>query len=177
MFNRQPYNIGKFNIPAQVAANIEGISVMRLGAPLVNASLIIVTSGFTNLTLRSEGLSTLVFRAKGDSELRLSSATDGTKILYAEGIPSEIVMTTSGTQVLSGEETITLEGLVLMLGDELIINTCDMTITINGQNGMRYLSDDSTFFNLLSGNNTIIYEDNAGNRQVSLDVIWRDRWL
>ena len=86
-------------------------------------------------------------------------------------------MYTEANQVLAGESVITLEGITLKPGDELIINTCDMTVTINGQNAMEYFSNDSDFFTLLNGLNTLIYNDSNSSRNISFDVIWKDRWL
>jgi hypothetical protein len=62
-------------------------------------------------------------------------------------------------------------------GDELVINTCDLTVTLNGENAMEYFAADAEFITLLNGGNTIEYNDESGAREISFDIIWKDRWL
>ena len=69
------------------------------------------------------------------------------------------------------------EDLVLCPGDELVINTCDLTVTLNGLNAMEYFAADSEFITLLNGKNIIEYNDESGTRNISFDIIWKDRWL
>jgi hypothetical protein len=52
-----------------------------------------------------------------------------------------------------------------------------MTVSVNGQNMMKFVSDDSEFFSLLPGDNEIIYTDGVTTRKVSIDILWKDRWV
>ena len=61
--------------------------------------------------------------------------------------------------------------------DELVIDTCEMTVSVNGQNMMKFVSNDSEFFSLLPGDNEIIYTDGVTTRKVSIDILWKDRWV
>ncbi|HHX12154.1 MAG TPA: hypothetical protein GX731_04975, partial [Clostridiales bacterium] len=90
---------------------------------------------------------------------------------------ANMVMGSSARQSLGGESLINLTNLGLKPNDTLIINTCDMTVTVNGQNAMSSFGDESEFISLLNGLNTMIYNDNAISRKISFDVIWKDRWL
>ena len=177
MFNRQPYNRGKFNVQTTQSIGNNGLAVMLLGVNSVQPSVIISTNGFANFSLKQETDATVLRYSSGSSQIILNTQVEGTKVFIVEGGASNIRMETAANQVLAGESVISLEGIILRPGDELIINTCDMTVTLNGQNAMEYFSDDSEFFNLLNGINTIIYNDGNDERDVSFDIIWKDRWL
>ncbi len=177
MFNRQPYNRGKFNTPSTQSIGNNGIAVMLLGVNSVQPSVIISTSGVANLSLKQETDATVLRYSSGSSQIILNTQAEGTKVFIVEGGTSNIRMHTEANQVLAGESVISLEGIILKPGDELVINTCDMTVTINGQNAMEYFSNESEFFTLLNGINTLVYSDSNGARNISFDVIWKDRWL
>lgn len=177
MFNRQPYNRGKFNVQTTQSKGNNGLALMLLGVNLAQPSVIISTSGFANLSLKQETDATVLRYSSGSSQIILNTQAEGTKVFIVEGGTSNIRMEAEANQVLAGESVISLEGIILKPGDELIINTCDMTVTINGQNAMEYFSNDSDFFTLLNGINTLVYNDSNGARNISFDVIWKDRWL
>lgn len=177
MFNQQPYNRGKFNVPSTRAVGNSGIALMVMGAKPISASRIISAMGSAVMQLDDVTVGTNVKYSNGIAGLIMDIYADGTKTFVASSDVSTLVMGTQASQVLSGEEVIVLEGLTLKPGDELVINTCDMTVTLNGQNAMQYFSNDSDFFALLSGINTIEYNDGSANRDIAFDIIWKDRWL
>lgn len=177
MFNRQPFNRGKFNVPSTQNIGNSGIALMIMGANLVQASRIINASGIASMYMKDSVKGTNVKFSKGETDLILDALGNGTKNLLVVSDVSSMTLNTEANQVLAGESVITLEGIVLKPGDELIINTCDMTVTINGQNAMEYFTNDSEFFTLLNGINTLVYSDSNGTRNISFDVIWKDRWL
>lgn len=177
MFNRQPYNRGKFNVPSTQAVGNSGIALMVMGANPISASRIISAIGSASMQLDDVTVGTNIKYNNGITGLVMDSHADGTKTFVASSDVSTLVMGTQASQVLSGEEVIVLEGLTLKPGDELIINTCDMTVTLNGQNAMQYFSNDSSFFTLLSGLNTVEYNDGSASRNIMFDIIWKDRWL
>ena len=177
MFNRQPFNRGKFNVSSSSTIGNSGIGLMVMKVNPIPASKVISAMGSTKLVMNEDVIGTIAKYDNGVSELLLDNHGEGTKVFIVDGNISNLVMKTEANQLLSGESVITLEGINLKPGDELVINTCDMTITINGQNAMEYFSDDSEFFNLLSGLNTLIYSDSNSSRNISFDVIWKDRWL
>lgn len=177
MFNRQPYNRGKFNVSSSSTIGNSGIGLMLMVSNPVPGSKIISARGITGLELGQKTVGTILKYDRGISDLRLDSLGEGTKVFIISSEISNMAMKTEANQLLSGESIITLEGLNLEPGDEIVINTCDMTITINGQNAMEYFSDDSEFFNLLGGLNTLVYSDGNSTRNISFDTIWKDRWL
>lgn len=177
MFNRQPFNRGKFNTPSSSAIGNSGLALIFMKANSVPVHRIINASGISNISMKDNANGTIIKYDNGLSAILSDGHGEGTKVFIIEGGTSDIRIETAANQILAGESVISLEGIILKPGDELIINTCDMTVTLNGQNAMEYFSDDSEFFNLLNGINTIIYNDGNDERDVSFDIIWKDRWL
>lgn len=178
MFNRQPFNRGKFNVSSAESLGASGIALMVMDIKPTQATKIISAKGIASIKMGSIANGTIVKFNKGNADLRMTCDAHATKRILAIGAVSNIVMATNAEQTLSGEEVINLNGLILKPGDELVINTCDMTATLNGQNAARYISGDSNIdLTLLSGENSIEYNDTSAGRKVSFDVIWKDRWL
>lgn len=178
MFNRQPFNLGKFNVPVTGGLTWSANAVITMASSPVNAVLSI--SGQTvqaNMVLSQVSNGNVMVSATAVPALvkMLSTASMAIEI-FAQG-QADISFGTSSTSVVAGESVITLQGINIRPGDELIINTCDMTVTVNGQNAMQYFTVDSDFFSLLQGFNDVIYKDNAVSRDIFLDVIWKDRWI
>lgn len=176
MFNRQPYNRGKYNVSSGAVGN-SGIGLMILATASVNAMRTINASGIASINMKSSTEGTNVKYDIGIANIIIEGQGEGTKVFIVNADIANMVITTEAKQTLAGESVITLENLDLKPGDEIIINTCDMTVTKNGQNAIEYFSSDSEFFNLLSGLNTLVYSDTNSNREISFDVIWKDRWL
>lgn len=177
MFNRQPFNRGKFNVSGSLSVGSSGIGLMMLKTIPTQGSRAINASGSSNLSMNSYAGSILIKYGKGSSGIVATSVADGTRVFIVDSNVADMVMATKGDQVLSGESSIDLIDIVLSPGDELVINTCDMTVTINGQNAMEYFSGDSDFFALLNGLNILEYRDGSNERDISLDIIWKDKWL
>lgn len=178
MFNRQPFNRGKFNVQSGGSITVSGIASLKLSSNLVVSNTIISTP-FTSskMILSSNATINAVKYASFIGNIKTGANANGVKVFSVSAEPQAIKITTSAIQSVSGEAIINLKDVVLKPGEELIINTCDMTVTINGQNAMQYFAVESDFFNLLSGDNTLIYSDKSANRNINFDVIWKDRWL
>lgn len=177
MFNRQPYNRGKFNAPSVAISSNSGIALLKLGTMPVDVQRTISASGQTSMKLNGFSDGTIVRYAAGSCLFALGSFANGTKVFIVEAEGAALVMLTQATHQLSGEQMMRFEDLALRPGDELVINTCDLTVTLNGQNAMEYFAADSEFITLLNGENTIEYNDESGDRKISFDIIWKDRWL
>lgn len=177
MFNRQPYNRGKFNKPSVQTTSISGLSVLKLSGEPVKPQQVMISYGMSALMLQSTSNATNIKNSGGSITLILDSKISPTKIHYGIANISDIQLQTKGEHTLAGEERISLPGLVLKPGDELVIDTCEMTVSVNGQNMMKFVSDDSEFFSLLPGDNEIIYTDGVTTRKVSIDILWKDRWV
>ena len=181
--NRQPFNRSGFNRTTKSNTGISGISLLKMSGSAVpnrdisalatKSALILNDSANATNVKAKTGLAALVLRGTGNGLLKINAGT----------ILAKMIMATSADTIILGEAVINLRDdqtntwLILAPGDELIINTDEMTVTINGQNGMRYFSMDSDFFKLLSGENKIVYSDCSGSRDVLVDIIWKDRWL
>ena len=177
MFNRQPYNRGKFNAPLTVTSSNSGIALLKLGTIPVDVQRTISASGQASMKLSGLSDGTIVRYAAGSCLFTLGSFANGTKVFIVEAKDAALVMLTQATHQLSGEQMMRFEDLALRPGDELVINTCDLTVTLNGQNAMEYFAADSEFITLLNGENTIEYNDESESREISFDIIWKDRWL
>ena len=87
----------------------------------------------------------------------------------------KIIRYLDGTGVSTyGSVTMVIEGVNMVAGDELIIDTEHMTVTLNGANIIDRVSDDSAFFKLQPGENDIIVE---GGTTADVKILWKDRWL
>lgn len=178
MFNRQPFNRGKYNIPSSTISGNSGIALLKLGTIPVNAERTISASGQTGLKLGSVADGTIVkYAAIASSVLVMDNIADGTKVFIVEAGEATLVIQSQAIHQISGEQVMRFEGLVLRPGDELVINTGDMTVTLNGKNAMEFFAADSEFITLLNGENIIEYNDESGTRNISFDIIWKDRWL
>ena len=181
--NRQPFNRSGFNRTAQIMNGSNGIALMKLTSSGVPTQIISTPVSKSIMRLLSSAEGTRVIRYSGLSGL-VMGGTAKALVIRDGGIGlSTMTMSTFGDQSIQGEAVINLKNdqnntwLTLTPGDELVINTDDMTVAINSQNGMQYFSMDSDFFKLLSGENKIVYSDGSGSRDILFDIIWKDRWL
>lgn len=177
MFNRQPFNRGKFNVPSAAISSNSGIALLKLGTIPVDVQRTISANGQASMKLSGLSDGTIVRYAAGSCLFTLGSFANGTKVFIVATEDATLVMLTQAVHQLSGEQVMRFEDLVLQPGDELLINTCDLTVTLNGQNAMEYFAADSEFITLLNGENTIEYNDESESREISFDIIWKDRWL
>jgi hypothetical protein len=76
-----------------------------------------------------------------------------------------------------GFSTIELPGFVIPRNGDLIIDTGEMTVMLNGQDVTRFFGADSEFFKLRPGENIIVYTDDVAARNVSITFLWKDRWI
>lgn len=177
MFNRQPFNRGKFNISNIQSSGSNGIGLMIMGVKPTVVEKVINAKGVSSILLQANSNATKVKYNKGITDMLLGVVGEGTKVFIVSSDISDMALGTNANQTLAGEAAIMLKNINLKVGDELVINTCDMTVTINGQNAMQFFDSESEFMSLLNGLNTIIYSDTNPTRAISLDVIWKDRWL
>lgn len=177
MFNRSQFNRSKFNVTSSRRGSITGTSIMSFKTYPAQATRIIEASGYCRLIMNTfADVYTTVYNS-GSSEMKMS--TKATPIVIKTGLPepATLIMSSYANQTLAGESSVIFKGLELKPGDELVINTCEMTVTINGQNAMEFVSADAEFFSLLKGINEIIYSDASKSRKISLDILWKDWWI
>lgn len=179
MQNTQKFNLAKFNI-------IGGGSVAS------SATCLVATESACNPVV--------TYRGAGEATVKTSALTKQPDLITPV-YPLEAVAITSGTarfinrielwpeaaNVVTGAsvktasvfgvDVLSLPQIVLRPGQELIIDTDNMTATIDGQNAIHLLSDDSVFFLLAQGEDIITYSDNSGSRHINIKVMYKDRWL
>lgn len=115
--------------------------------------------------------------SKGDAEFMIGANSKSTiKMFNIGALDSDVEIMADALGSTLGEEFIVLEGIVLRPGEEMVINTCDLTATINGENAISSLTVGSDFFDFLSGDNDVIISG-ENSQGMTVDVYWKDRWL
>lgn len=111
-----------------------------------------------------------------DTEINYDTSIVFSTITKPAPVTLDVVFDASGVASMLGEEYIELNGITLRPGEQLEIDTCALTATINGQNVMHLLSRDGDFFDFFPGANEIeIIASGAG--AVAVDTFWKDKWL
>ena len=93
------------------------------------------------------------------------------------GTSGIIFRVTVGQIAMFQYEHIHLPALVIPEGGELLIDTDNMVITLNGQNVMRFLSSDSEFFFINPATNEIVYTSENANDLANINILHKDAWL
>ena len=152
-YNTGKFNIGKFNVKSNNNITLTANSEINY---------------FTILEIKLKETAGL--------EINFDASAVATSIILIEDLNSEITFEAEGIGSLLGEEYIEIKGFVLRPGQEIEINTCDLTATINGENAIHLLTEEGDFFDFLPGANDIKI-DAVGAGSVSIDTYWKDRWL
>ena len=172
------FNRGKFNRKGDASTAVIASSLFEIGASIRQVNIThfaepsditfeITVSGNSTLRKYSDIQAGIVIDAKSGSIV---------KIFNIGQLKSDIDFNSEAIGSNIGEEFIALEGIVLRPGEELVINTCDLTATINGENAISSLTVGSDFFDFLSGDNDVIISG-ENSRGMTVDVYWKDRWL
>lgn len=111
-----------------------------------------------------------------DTEVAYDTSITYSTITKPDPITLDVVFDASAVASMLGEEYIELSGITLRPGEQLEIDTCALTATINGQNVMHLLSNDGDFFDFFPGANVIEIEA-TGAGAVAVDTFWKDKWL
>ena len=173
MFNRSTYNRTSFNRSSSIV--FEWLATANAETDASAAVKIIRhLNGAVEAVAEARGVIIRVVLPSAIAEAESSSVGDYIRILLFDAM-AEAVATATATGVSTyGSITMQFPGLTMTAGDELIIDTGHMTITLNGANVIDLLSDDSEFFKLKPGENDIIVE---GGTTADIKVLWKDRWL
>jgi hypothetical protein len=118
-----------------------------------------------------------MFSVASESEIGLAAKGIGNRHFTALAEPSVIGLHAKGAVTMLGYATISLPGLVITPGGDLVIDTEQMTVTLNGDDVTRFFDADSEFFKLKPGDNIVLYEDGQENRDISYKILWKDLWL
>lgn len=179
-FNNSKFDLTSFNTSTSMEASITGASAfdyeINIGQVLIEKSADKVNSYFDYETSANFYIN-IEIKDKLSADMDYQSSAILTSEISIESIPeSEIVYEAKATASLVGEEYIEIAGFILRPGQEIIIDTCELTATIDGENAMHLLTPDGDFFDFLPGQNDIEVTAVGGNG-ISIDTYWKDRWL
>ena len=199
MFNRQPFNRGKFNrsrttdrsvyffgnanLTLEAEGFINNVSTFRGAADIYltgkgrlnyNAEL----NGYVSVVMQADGFLIRVIPFKGFAAVNVIAAGKllRTRIIRS-GKVSVIVLAASGGFNTYRYEYLKLPDLIVRVGDELIIDTDLLTVTLNGQNVIPQLSRDSEFFLFNPNVNDVIYTSGSPDDNVDIRILWKDQYL
>lgn len=94
-------------------------------------------------------------------------------IFKLAGFANGETTSTGGNLMAVGTAMLDMPNISLNAGDEIIIDTERMTITVNSVNNVYQLSNVSEFFDIKLGD--MITVGDTGSARVTL--LWKDRWL
>lgn len=175
MYNRSPYNRAGYNRSASFV--FEWVSTVNATAESVGALLIIrYFDGAAEAVTTSSGeiIRTALFVDGATAEAVTDAIAEYIRHIYQHG-QADAETTGSGAAVSTyGSVTMVIENVNMSPGDELIIDTEHMTVTLNGINIVDKVSDESVFFKLAPGDNDVIVE---GGTTADVKILWKDRWL
>lgn len=173
MYNRAAFNKTAFNRSSSIV--FEWLATANAETDTTAAVKIIrYLNGSVEAIAAAGGVVIRVVLPSGIAQAQTDSTGDYIRTLFFEAL-AEAVASASATGVSTyGSVTMSFPGLTMTAGDELVIDTEHMTITLNGANVIDLLSDESVFFKLMPGENDIIVE---GGTTADIKVLWKDRWL
>lgn len=173
MYNRTPYNRTQYNRKARFVFEWTATANAESGS---GGSLLIIRylSGAAEAETDAAGELVRVVLPSGTAEAVAEAVGDYIRTLFFSGM-ADAEAYASGTGVSTyGQEVMTILGVNMVAGDELIIDTEHMTVTLNGVNIVDRVSDASVFFKLKDGINDIVVE---GGTTADIKILWKDRWL
>jgi len=114
----------------------------------------------------------------GKTEILLHAKNYGTGIRHGIQGKTNIIIRASVEQIAMFQfEHIYLRNLVIPVGGELLIDTDNMTVTLNGQNVVRHMSRDSEYFLLSPATNELVYSSNNASNKANINILHKDAWL
>ena len=202
MFNKQSFNRGKFNRKVIV---ITGNRVILSGyMPLslnksAKANLVTALKASANITLGAAAAMNYTAAIKGEMHLALHKSAQMSRSRLVAAVshitlkskarinrsriftpePMHISLIAKGgvIQTWRTERITLLPGLQIMPGDELVVDMDNQTVSLNGQNVMRFVDNDSVFFKFNPGTNEVTYTNTDAAGRAEIRILWHDRWL
>ena len=173
MYNRAPYNRTAYNRTLSIV--FEWLATANAEADTSATLRIIRDMGGSAVAVSTaSGEYVRVFLPSALAEAEAGSIGDYIRTLFFSALAEAIATATGAGVSTYGSVTLVIEGVNMVAGDELIIDTEHMTVTLNGANIIDRVSDDSAFFKLQPGENDIIVE---GGTTADVKILWKDRWL
>lgn len=172
------FNVGKFNVKNSEIASVNGnsnlvlesnISKFLVDKYMSKAEASIELDAKANLYIRIMGI-------ESNADMEMNSKALSSNLVYASEAIGDLTIDAYGVGSLLGEDYVEIAGLVLKPGQEVEIDMCNLTVTVNGENAMHLMSTDGDFFDFLVGDNDIEIEA-VGANGVQIDTYWKDKWL
>ena len=177
MYNRSSFNRSSFN---RITGNQQMAGSCRLQlAPLGRIRRMMSPAGEGKLQLAAEAaISRLPVFTASPVKLQLAATAQASRHYFPVGRTTELWLVAEAPGYNAyGLEFIRMPELVLKPGQELIIDTEDMTVTLDGVNAAHLVTIDSDFIQIAPGENILVYEDGILNRSVQIKIEWKPRWL
>ena len=172
------FNVGKFNVKNSEIASVNGNSDLVLES---NISKFLVDKYISEAEVSIEldakaNFYIKIMGVKSNADMEINSRALSTNLMYASEATGDMSIDAFGVGSLLGEDYVEIKGLVLKPGQEVEIDMCNLTVTVNGENAMHLMSTDGDFFDFLIGDNDIEIEA-IGANGVQIDTYWKDKWL
>lgn len=172
------FNVGKFNVKSSEIASVNGNSDLVLES---NISKFLVDKYISEAEVSIEldakaNFYIKIMGVKSNADMEINSRALSTNLMYASEATGDMSIDAFGVGSLLGEDYVEIKGLVLKPGQEVEIDMCNLTVTVNGENAMHLMSTDGDFFDFLIGDNDIEIEA-IGATGVQIDTYWKDKWL
>ncbi|MFR6448261.1 MAG: phage distal tail protein [Peptoniphilus grossensis] len=172
------FNVGKFNIKNSEITAVNGNSDLVLES---NISKFLVDKYISEAEVSIEldakaNFYIKIMGVKSNADMEINSRALSTNLMYASEATGDMSIDAFGVGSLLGEDYVEIAGLVLKPGQEVEIDMCNLTVTVNGENAMHLMSTDGDFFDFLIGDNDIEIEA-VGANGVQIDTYWKDKWL
>jgi hypothetical protein len=175
MFNFMRFNLGKFNLDF-VDDALRGTARLNLSA---TATMNVVRgfTGYAPVTLITIGNINAASTFEGNVNILMGATGVINAYFYLYGELDLLLGVQSEGFNTFHYAIIHLPDLVMPLNGLLFIDTDNMTITLNGQNVMRYLSRDSEFFMFSPTINEVTFESGNQDNRADIRILWKDAWL
>ena len=181
LFNRNAFNRDTFNrSSAQAVGLLAGSARMVFDAE---------SQGFHSVA-PIRGRADLVFTVDGDlvstrpygptiAGIGFNGFSEGLRAdVYYEDAGIGIIFDATASNIRINDDTeLSLDGLNFKPGDTIIIDTETLDIFINGEPDVSSWVVGSDFFSLAKGKNALTFYDDATSRELTVTVLWADRWL
>ena len=172
------FNVGKFNVKSTSVFSVTGVGDVTIDSA-VSRVLVEKYTGKTESGIVIDSNATYyteVVGLNGTANVEFDSYALASNLTYGSPANADIVFDGHAVGSLLGEDYVEIRGLVLRPGQEVEIDMCNLTVTVNGENAMHLMSTEGDFFDFLIGNNDIDIEA-IGAGSVQVDTYWKDRWL
>lgn len=166
-FNRSPFN----RRTGEVDPGWRGYAHGESSATAV-ASLIIGLNAQAHGESSASASMSIDAALSGKAEGVSSARAVATRIIYLSGAAHGVSNARAGQFYIIGTDVLRLMDIDIPVGSEIVIDTERQTVTLDNNNIVYALTDESRFFDLRPGDKLTI----SGDGSVDVTVLWKDRW-